>query len=182
MPETIPESTLDHAIDRVQRAYTDGRITESDLEHRLDLILTANSLSQVRLAIADLPASPVVPATTTRTVTPVTSGRSEAGMLIHLSALISGPILPALAYMAAEAGSPAHREATKALNFQLLAIPVFMAVSLMAVIGLELPAALWGITWLALTILGAVKAHHGEEWENPITRVTGFRPVGDSRR
>lgn len=182
MPETIPNTALETAIDRVQRAYAEGRITESELEHRLDLILTARSLVQVRLAIADLPASPVVPVTASRAVAPAASGRSEAGALIHLSALISGPILPGLAYMVAETGSPAHREATKALNFQILAIPAFMATTLLMILGIELPAVLWGITWLAVTVLGAVKSHRGEDWENPITRATGFRPVTGSRR
>ncbi|MDO5067142.1 MAG: DUF1707 domain-containing protein [Propionibacteriaceae bacterium] len=176
MSVTIPRATLDQAIDRVQRAYAEGRLGESELEHRLDLILTAKAPAQIRLAIADLPAS-TSPASVDRAVPQRAGGRSEAGALIHLSALISGPILPGLAFVAAQPGSPARREATKALNFQLLAVPVFIVTTMMAMVGFGLPAKLWAIAWLVLTALDALRCHRGASGENPLTQLTGFRPV-----
>lgn len=173
--------TIEHAISRVQRAYAEGRIDESELEHRLDLILTARSHTQIRLAIQDLPGSlEVEPTPVGRAAVPPRATRSEAGALINLSALISGPVLPGLAYMVAEPTSPARREAAKVLNFQLLSIPLFMATWLLGMIGFRLPAVLWGISWVLLTVLGAVKSSRGEQWENPLVTATGFRPISDS--
>lgn len=175
MIEILHESTINVAVDRVQRAFVDGRIDEPELERRLDLILTATGHAQLRLALEGLPAAPVPAATPA----PVRNQDHPASALIHLSGLISGPILPGVAHLASQPGSPARRASTDALNFQLLSVGIFVATMLLGWLGLGAPRVVWGLTWAALTIVAAVKAHRGKRWENPLTRLTGFRPVDE---
>ena len=178
MTTRISDATRDNAIDIVQRAYAEGRINEPELEHRLDLILKASSAQQLRLAIADLPASPrtlapVQPATTAG----LASSSTDAAALIHFTGLFSGPIGPGLAWLATKSGSAVNREATKALNYQILAAAGFIVGGILSILGFGFPVFLWSIGWMALTIISVVKANRGEDWENPLTQITGFRPI-----
>ena len=97
--------------------------------------------------------------------------------LIHFSGLFSGPIGPGLAWLVTKKNSTVNREAAKALNYQLLAIAGFVAAMVLSIIGFGIPAFLWSVGCLALTIISAVKASRGEDWENPLTQITGFRPI-----
>lgn len=179
MTTSISDTIREKAIDIVQRAYAEGRINEPELEHRLGLILEANSPQQLRMAIADLPAPP-------RTLAPTQPGTATAGLassstdaaaLIHFTGLFSGPIGPGLAWLATKNGSVVNREAAKALNYQILAAAGFIAGGMLSFLGLGFPLFLWTIGWMALTIISVVKANRGEDWENPLTQITGFRPI-----
>jgi len=97
--------------------------------------------------------------------------------LIHFSGLFSGPIGPGLAWLATKKNSTVNREAAKALNYQILAVAGFAVAMLLSIIGFGIPAFLWSAGCLALTIISAVKASRGEDWENPLTQITGFRPI-----
>ena len=96
--QSISETVRENAINLVQRAYTEGRIDESELEHRLNLILEASSYQQVRMAVADLPAQSRGMAPTRFHATAPTPTRSstDAAALVHFSGLFSGPIGPGL--------------------------------------------------------------------------------------
>ena len=181
--QTFSESTRESAVKIVQRAYADGRINEPELEHRLSLIFEATSYPQLRLALADLPApTPVQVPSAFRTATP-TAARSSFDMasLVHFSGLVSGPIGPGVAWLATKGNPSLNRETAKALNFQLLAMAGFIASGVLGLIGLRFLIPLWPITWASLTIISTVKASRGEDWQNPLTQITGFRPVGDSK-
>ena len=175
----ISDTAREKAIELVQRAYAEGRINEPELEHRLDLILEAGSQQQLRLAVADLPAPPqtLASAQSLAAVPRPTTSSTDMAALIHFSGLFSGPIGPGLAWLATKKNSTVNREAAKALNYQILAVAGFAVAMLLSIIGFGLPAFLWSAGCLALTIISAVKASRGEDWENPLTQITGFRPI-----
>ena len=175
----ISDTAREKAIELVQRAYAEGRINEPELEHRLDLILEAGSQQQLRLAVADLPAPPqtLAPAQSLAAVPRPTTSSTDMAALIHFSGLFSGPIGPGLAWLATKKNSTVNREAAKALNYQSLAVTGFAVALLLSIIGFGIPAFLWSAGCLALTIISAVKASRGEDWENPLTQITGFRPI-----
>lgn len=175
----ISDTAREKAIELVQRAYAEGRINEPELEHRLDLILEASSQQQLRLAVADLPAPPqtLAPAQSLAAVPRPTTSSTDMAALIHFSGLFSGPIGPGLAWLATKKNSTVNREAAKALNYQILAVAGFAVAMLLSIIGFGIPAFLWSAGCLALTIISAVKASRGEDWENPLTQITGFRPI-----
>lgn len=175
----ISDTAREKAIELVQRAYAEGRINEPELEHRLDLILEAGSQQQLRLAVADLPAPPqtLAPAQSLAAVPRPTTSSTDMAALIHFSGLFSGPIGPGLAWLATKKNSTVNREAAKALNYQILAVAGFAVALLLSSIGFGIPAFLWSAGCLALTIISAVKASRGEDWENPLTQITGFRPI-----
>ena len=175
----ISDTAREKAIELVQRAYAEGRINEPELEHRLDLILEAGSQQQLRLAVADLPAPPqtLAPAQSLAAVPRPTTSSTDMAALIHFSGLFSGPIGPGLAWLATKKNSTVNREAAKALNYQILAVAGFAVALLLSIIGFGIPAFLWSAGCLALTIISAVKASRGEDWENPLTQITGFRPI-----
>ena len=175
----ISDTAREKAIELVQRAYAEGRINEPELEHRLDLIPEAGSQQQLRLAVADLPAPPqtLAPAQSLAAVPRPTTSSTDMAALIHFSGLFSGPIGPGLAWLATKKNSTVNREAAKALNYQILAVAGFAVALLLSIIGFGIPAFLWSAGCLALTIISAVKASRGEDWENPLTQITGFRPI-----
>ncbi len=175
----ISDTAREKAIELVQRAYAEGRINEPELEHRLDLILEAGSQQQLRLAVADLPAPPqtLAPAQSLAAVPRPTTSSTDMAALIHFSGLFPGPIGPGLAWLATKKNSTVNREAAKALNYQILAVAGFAVALLLSIIGFGIPAFLWSAGCLALTIISAVKASRGEDWENPLTQITGFRPI-----
>lgn len=175
----ISDTAREKAIELVQRAYAEGRINEPELEHRLDLILEAGSQQQLHLAVADLPAPPqtLAPAQSLAAVPRPTTSSTDMAALIHFSGLFSGPIGPGLAWLATKKNSTVNREAAKALNYQILAVAGFAVALLLSIIGFGIPAFLWSAGCLALTIISAVKASRGEDWENPLTQITGFRPI-----
>jgi hypothetical protein len=62
MPHDTPEARVlvsdsdrEHAVDRLQRAYTEGRLTSEEMESRLERALRARSHGDLRQAVADLP-------------------------------------------------------------------------------------------------------------------------------
>lgn len=179
MTTSISDTTREKAIDIIQRAYAEGRINEPELEHRLDLILEASSPQQLRMAIADLPAPPrtLAPTQPGTTTAGLASSSTDAAALIHFTGLFSGPIGPCLAWLATKNGSVVNREAAKALNYQILAAAGFVVGGMLSFIGLGFPLFLWTAGWMALTIISVVKANRGEDWENPLTQITGFRPI-----
>ena len=145
----------------------------------MDLILEAGSQQQLRLAVADLPAPPqtLASAQSLAAVPRPTTSSTDMAALIHFSGLFSGPIGPGLAWLATKKNSTVNREAAKALNYQILAVAGFAVAMLLSIIGFGIPAFLWSAGCLALTIISAVKASRGEDWENPLTQITGFRPI-----
>ncbi len=181
--EAISETTRDRTIDLIQRAYSDARIDEPELEHRLNLALRANTHAELRLAIDGLP----LPASSRSEVQPRTPTPSrftnpdtdKLAPIAHASALVLGPLGPGLGWLMSRGQGRTHHEITKALNFQILAMMIYPVAILLTFMGIRPLLGLWVLTWAALTVLGAVKANRGEDWENPLTQLTGFRPVAE---
>ncbi|MDO5092824.1 MAG: DUF1707 and DUF4870 domain-containing protein [Propionibacteriaceae bacterium] len=177
--DAISDNTRDRAIELLQRAYAEGRINESELEHRLDLVFTATTYPQVRLALQDLPAP--VPALaksqTVKTPSRPSTAPADKAAFVHLSGLISGPVGPGIAWLLTAKDSQLNAEAAKALNFQVLSVILFAGGAVLSWIAFGLPVFLWGIAWVILTVIDGLKAGRGEAWENPVTQITGFRPI-----
>ncbi|MGP3964800.1 DUF1707 SHOCT-like domain-containing protein [Nonomuraea sp. 3N208] len=51
----ISDTERDNAVDRLQQAYADGRLSSGEMEQRLELVLTATSQADLEPALADLP-------------------------------------------------------------------------------------------------------------------------------
>ncbi|WP_214411874.1 DUF1707 SHOCT-like domain-containing protein [Sphaerisporangium fuscum] len=51
----VRDGDRDRAVDRIQEAYADGRLSPAELERRLELALTATSSGELTPAVADLP-------------------------------------------------------------------------------------------------------------------------------
>ena len=180
--DAISDSIRDRAIELLQRAYAEGRINESELEYRLDLVFTATTYPQVRLALQDLPAPvPAPPKSHTPNVIPRTgrpsTGSTDKAAFVHLSGLISGPVGPGIVWLLTAKGAQLNAEAVKALNFQILSLILFVGGAVLSWIAFGLPLFLWGIAWVVLTVVDGLKASRGEAWENPVTQITGFRAV-----
>ena len=181
--EAINNTVKDRAIELLQNAYAEGRINEPELERRLDLVMTATSYPQLRLAVQDIPAptpslssAPQRPSPSPRPGVPSPRSADKAAF-VHLSGLISGPVGPGIAWALTDKKSALNREAVKALNFQILSVIAFAGGTFLSWIGFSFPISIWTIIWLILTVVGGIKASRGEDWENPATQITGFRPI-----
>ncbi|MEV0388003.1 DUF1707 domain-containing protein [Nonomuraea sp. NPDC050643] len=51
----VSDQDRDTAVELVQQAYADGRLTPAELEQRLELALTATSFQELRPIVGDLP-------------------------------------------------------------------------------------------------------------------------------
>ncbi|GAB3924352.1 hypothetical protein GCM10011575_03300 [Microlunatus endophyticus] len=99
---------------------------------------------------------------------------SAGGALAHFSGLFTSVLGPGIGYAASRPGSVARKESAKAFNFQLIAlIALVVGGALQGISHSGLVGFLVGLGWVAwavLTIVGGVKAAHGENWTNPVTK------------
>lgn len=183
----VSDAERDRAVAVVQEAYADGRLNESELERRLELAFSARTRTELLLPLEGLRttrgASDARPAPVVTTLhngqvpATVSTPEVQAG-LTHLSGLVFSFFGPGAVYIFSKAGSPLHRQAAKALNFQVtIALAGLVAGLVGLIIGLPFLTGLISAAWAILTIYSSVKAFNGEDWTNPVTEIAAFKVV-----
>lgn len=197
-PQSTPHSTdndqrvsdiqRERTISYLQSAYADGRLDTSELDRRIGIALAAHTRADLNQAFSgvDAPATSrpaaqlglPVPYVTHH---PVKRSRAAAAFA-HGSGLFSSIIGPGIVYAASTPGSVTRREAAKAFNFQLVALPIGFLTGIMAGwFDADFISGAWAVVWFALTMIGAIKAHNGEDWTNPVMRHVPFRVLDEGR-
>ncbi len=185
----ITEMQRDHAERLLHQAHRNGQITTPDFERRFTQAMNASRSGQLAGAIANIPA-PVTQALVQvhnqyrgyqrqqASAMALPEQANQTAMWAHLSGLISGPVGPGLFYLTARQGSVVRKQAAKAFNFQVAALIVLIVAGIvLSMLGLgTLGNILWA-GWLALTVIGGVKANRGEAWENPLHNYVKVTPL-----
>jgi uncharacterized Tic20 family protein len=180
--QVTPEQR-DRAETWLKEAYADGRISESEFDHRIGQVLTADTrreLNEAFYGLVQIPTSsralgahpaykPLV-----RPEARQQAGRGVAA-LAHFSVFFIWLFGPGLIYALSTPGTYARKEAAKSFNFQLISSIAFVLVAILGgiteldIFGWLLP--FMGLGWLVLTIFGGAKALQGEDWKNPVKNV-----------
>jgi uncharacterized membrane protein len=174
----------DRAEDWLKEAYADGRITEAEFDTRIGQVLSAGSrkeLNEAFYGLVHIPAPSqavgVHPAYQPfiRPETRDQAGRGVAAFA-HFSVFFLWLFGPALVYALSSPGTYARREAAKAFNFTLITFMGFVGFGIAANIThidlFGMISGLIAVAWVVLTIVGGAKAAQGENWTNPLKRVT----------
>lgn len=183
----ITEMQRDGAERLLHQAHRDGRITTTDFERRFTEAMNAARSGQLAGAIANIPA-PVTQAVVQvhnqyrsyqqQQAVALPEQANQTAMWAHLSGLISGPVGPGLFYMTARQGSVVRKQAAKAFNFQIAALIVMVVTGIVfSILGLGTLANIVWAAWLALTVIGGVRAKRGEAWNNPIHNYIKVQPL-----
>lgn len=181
----ITEDQRDRAERMLHQALRDGRLTTWDFEERFTKAMNASRISQLHAAIGNIPAvsQAVVQVRQqyrdqfAQPARPVPSAiqvdTNGVAALTHLSGLFTWILGPALFYVGARPGSPMRREAAKAFNWQLLSGLLFITCAIVtSILGLGDLMVLGWLGWVALTIIGGVQAGRGNDWANPVNKIT----------
>lgn len=181
----VSDEQRDRAVDWLQRAYADGRLTEVELDQRLDQVFAAHTRKDLNLAFYGLvqPSGPSQALGVHPAYAPLVSqqARDNAGRGIaafsHFSALFSWIFGPLVGYLVAPDGSEARRQAANAFDFTLLSTAGLIAGAILSEVWgpLGIIGALTSFAWFLLTIVGGAKAAAGEPWENPLLRMSPIR-------
>jgi uncharacterized Tic20 family protein len=178
----------------LQEAYADGRISESEFDHRIVQVISADTRRELNQAFYGLvqvtmpsQALGVHPAyqPLVRPETRQQAGRGVAAVA-HFSPFLLWLLGPGLVFALTQPGSYARREAAKAFNFQLISAVAFIGTMVVAgitelsVFGWLLP--LMFIGWFILTIVGGAKALQGDDWKNPVKHVIKLEALSERER
>ncbi len=177
----VSDEQRDRAVDWLQRAYADGRLSESELDQRLDQVFSARTRKDLNLAFYGLVQAP--PASQALGLHPAyqplvgqQAGKGIAA-LSYFSALFLWIFGPLIGYLAAPNGSYAKNQAASAFDFTLVATGGMIAGGVLSEIWgpLGIIAAISAIAWFVLCIVGGAKAASGERWENPVMKMIPLR-------
>lgn len=170
----------------LQDAYADGRLSEVEFDERIGMALQAQTRRELNTSFAGLalvPASRMRMTSRSLSADAVAPTAKAMGGLSHVSALGTWVVGPAVIYATAQKGSYTKREAAKAFNFQALIALLFIVGGLVLPNFLaEIVMPLLAVSWLVLTIVGAVKAFQGNDWTNPIARMIPLKILDQGRR
>lgn len=187
----VTDAQRDRAVDYLQVAFTEGRLTSEEFDERVGRALSARGRRELNQAFEGLVS--IGPASHALAAHPAYQplinqhrdgfpGRGGAG-LAHILSIPFPLVAPGLVYATAERGSFARTEAARAFNFQLNAIGIAMVLGVVAAItGIEFLGGLWFMTWLVLTVVGGVKAFAGESFRNPLLALMPFHVLDESSR
>jgi len=180
--QVTPEQR-DRAESWLKEAYADGRLSESEFDHRIGQVLTAvtrKELNEAFYGLVQVPTSSralgVHPAykPLVRPETRQQAGRGAAAVA-HFSVFFLWLFGPGLVYALSTPGTYARKEAAKSFNFQLISSIAFALVAILGgITGLDFFGWLipfMGLGWFILTIVGGAKALQGDDWRNPIKSV-----------
>jgi hypothetical protein len=189
----------DRAADYLKAAYAEGRISEAEFDRRIELVLGAATRKDLNDAFYGL-VEPSAQAAGAPYAAPFGNGGyggqspwsygsglsqatqnfpalqegSAGGALAHFSGLFTSILGPGIGYAVSRPGSVARKESAKAFNFQLISlIALVVGGALQGISHSGLIGFLVGLGWVAwavLTIAGGVKAAHGQNWANPVTK------------
>ena len=97
------------------------------------------------------------------------------GGLAQATAFPFGLFGPLVFWALSREDSGVRREAAKAFNFTTI-----MTILAAATMIFDLPALFFvvGTVWFVLSIIGTVHAFRGDDWDNPVSRVVPWVPLG----
>ncbi len=175
----VTQQEREAAIDRLQNAYEEGAITASDLDLRAGMAAMARSRRDLNTAFLGLMDVSI----DARRYSAVAAGRGLA-VAAHLSGWVLFLVGPLACYAAAQPGSYARREAAKAVNLAVLTL-CGLAVALVVVlvneaVGTPLAALIGGCWWLT-SLVAAVQASKGNNWEHPLKRWLPFEVLREAQ-
>lgn len=200
--DSVTKADRDGAEQRLREAHQLGRIDTNEFEARMSMVITADRVDELAAAVdgplvnhsyqqpytATPPRSYVEP-TFAATLQPARQGIADRGtgvaLIAHLSPFLLWLFGPAIIWAISAKGSYSRKEAAKAFNWQLLAFGVGM---LTWTTGWLVPgdgnpvAGVWTAIWVVLTIVGAVKAAKGDDWNNPIRRAIPLEVLSERGR
>ena len=181
----VSDEQRDRAVDWLQRAYADGRLTEVELDQRLDQVFAARTRRDLNLAFYGLVQTPPVSQALGlhQAYQPLVAsqGRTDVGRgiaaLSYFSAIFLWIFGPLVGYLAAPRGSYAKNQAASAFDFTLVSTGGMIAGGILGSIWepLTIIAAISGLAWFVLCIVGGAKAVAGERWENPVLKILPWR-------
>ncbi len=179
----ITDAQRDRAVDYLQRAYAAGGLSEELFEARLGQALTATTRAELNASLAGIArVAPTMMQVAHAERRPQEHGPSNlvAG-LVHLSALPSCFILPAIARGLAAPGSRIAVEASRAMCFQFSAVVYGTIALILVALGLApVHVLLFGfLAWGLLTLWLAIRAFSGEHSTKLIQPLMLMRPAED---
>jgi hypothetical protein len=164
------------AVERLRAAYDEGTLTAGDYDRRAGMAAMAQSRRDLNTAFLGL--VDVTPGDVRRSMAPV-AGRGLA-VAAHLSGWVLFLIGPLVCYAVAPAGSYARREAAKAVNLSVLTL-FGLAIALVVMmfkeqVGTPLALLIGGCWWLT-SLVAAMQAAKGNDWDHPLKRWLPFEVV-----
>ncbi len=159
----VTDQMRDRAVAHLQAMYANNSINERELDRRLDLALGARDRLELNRSLAGLARlAPVV-------LTPRAPGQASpvenvGSGLVHLSALVSSFIGPAIVKAATKPGSHLWWEAGRAMSLQLTFLVVGIVASVLSwITGLDFLMFLAWAAWAGSTIWASVRAFNGQK-------------------
>ncbi len=157
----------DRAVEHLQRVYAAGGIDEADFESRLSMALTAQNRAELNASLKGLAriAPAVMDSQTVAQTGPHHGPANVISGFIHLTALPSLMLVPAIATGVSRPGGRIAVEAHRAMSFQLSAVVYGLGAAVFVFLQL-LPTTVLGVGflgWLAMTFWLAVRAFSGEK-------------------
>ncbi|WOQ15588.1 DUF1707 and DUF4870 domain-containing protein [Raineyella sp. W15-4] len=181
----VSDEQRDRAVDWLQRAYADGRLTEVELDQRLDQVFAARTRKDLNLAFYGLvqPTASSQALGTHPAYAPLVSAQARdgagrgIGAFSYFSALFTWIFGPLVGYLVAPMGSEAKRQAANAFDFTLLSTGGMIAGGILSEIWgpLGIIAGISALAWFLLIIVGGAKVAAGEHWENPLMKLVPIR-------
>ena len=162
----VSDAEREPVIERLQQAYAEGRLDESEFDMRMHLALTAKTRGDLAAVEQDLvPAPAGDPAA--RYAGPAPTGEDRVfAALSHATAiptLFVGPLV--LMLVGGKRSEYVRRHAVEALNFQITLL-------LVTLVTFGLGSIVYSVSWIAAAI-AAVVGLTGEQFRYPLT----WRPV-----
>jgi hypothetical protein len=164
------------AVERLRAAYDEGSLTASDYDRRAGMAAMASSRRDLNTAFLGL--VDVTPEDVRRSMAPEV-GRGLA-VVAHLSGWLFFLVGPLVCYAVAPSGSYARREAAKAVNLSVLTL-LGLAIALVVMmfnthVGAPLALLIGGCWWLT-SLVAAIQAAKGNDWDHPLKRWLPFEVV-----
>lgn len=175
----VSDEQRERAVDWLQRAYADNRVSEPEFEERLEQVFAARTRKDLNMAFYGLvdprpsQALGLHPAYQPLITNEVkeTAGRGAAS-LSYFSALLTGPFGPLVGYMVTPVDSHAKQQAGQAFDFTVMSMGV--------VIGAGILSSVWGpiayisaiamVVWMLVMLIGGAKSASDATWRNPLLK------------
>lgn len=188
-PGQVPQIRLTHAdrdraAERLQEAYAEGRLDESELDERLSVAMAAKFPAELEPLFSDLAVPGGGPAAAPHAPQPPAapegrpSGEDKVwSAAAHASGYFLLPVGPLLVLLLRGDSSPfVRRHAMEALNYQLtVLVGSILGFGLFFLILPMLAAMLLLLGWVFLPAIAGLVALLGGGWKYPLT----WRPVKD---
>lgn len=187
MPMRVGDAEREQAASVVQEAYCAGRLDEVELDHRLGMVVVAQTRKDLTDALVGIPQNVPIP-TPARSPGNASGQRTNTlGGIAHLSGLFTWVMGPLLCYAIATPGTVGRKEAAKAFNYQAIAGILTVIAFVLAASGLpsQLAWLLLGggyVTYAMLTIVSAARAFGNQPFANPVTRIISWEALDTSGR